>query len=199
MEAGAKMMMGERQVDRAALFYEFSLEKHVPVDHMLRAIDRFVDLGKVRRHLAPFYSTTGRPSVDPELLIRMLVIGYCYGIRSERRLCEEVHLNLAYRWFCRLGLVGEVPDHSTFSKNRHGRFRASDLLRQVFEAVVRRGMAEGLVGGDGFAVDGSLIKADASRQKGIEGARGWAPEASGRAVDEYLAVLDDAAFGAATQ
>ncbi|HEX2483639.1 MAG TPA: IS1182 family transposase [Methylomirabilota bacterium] len=192
-------MMGERQVDRAALFYEFSLEKHVPVDHMLRAIDRFVDLGKVRRHLAPFYSTTGRPSVDPELLIRMLVIGYCYGIRSERRLCEEVHLNLAYRWFCRLGLVGEVPDHSTFSKNRHGRFRASDLLRQVFEAVVRRGMAEGLVGGDGFAVDGSLIKADASRQKGIEGARGWAPEASGRAVDEYLAVLDDAAFGAATQ
>ena len=166
---------------------------------MLRSIDRFVDCGKVRRHLAPFYSTTGRPSVDPELLIRMLVIGYCYGIRSERRLCEEVHLNLAYRWFCRLGLVGEVPDHSTFSKNRHGRFRASDLLRQVFEAVVRRGMAEGLVGGDGFAVDGSLIKADASRQKGIEGARGWSPEASGRAVDEYLAVLDDAAFGAATQ
>ena len=191
-------MMGERQVDQSALFYEFSLEKHVPADHMLRAIDRFVDLGEVRPYLAPFYSTTGRPSVDPELLIRMLIIGYCYGIRSERRLCEEVHLNLGYRWFCRLGLAGEVPDHSTFSKNRHGRFRESDLLRQVFETVLRRCIEEGLVGGDGFAVDGSLIKADASRQKGVEGAKGLAPEVSGRAVDEYLAVLDDAAFGAAT-
>ena len=169
------------------------------VDHMLRSIDRFVDLGDVRPHLAPFYSTTGRPSVDPELLIRMLIIGYCFGIRSERRLCEEVHLNLGYRWFCRLGLAGEVPDHSTFSKNRHGRFRASDLLRQVFETVLRRCIEEGLVGGDGFAVDGSLIKADASRQKGVEGAKGLAPEVSGRAVDEYLAVLDDAAFGAATE
>ena len=122
-------MMGERQVDESALFYEFSLEKHVPAGHMLRAIDRFVDLGEVRPHLAPFYSTTGRPSVDPELLIRVLIIGYCYGICSERRLCEEVHLNLGYRWFCRLGLAGEVPDHSTFSKNRHSRFRESDLLR----------------------------------------------------------------------
>jgi transposase len=124
-----KVMMGERQVDRGALFYEFSLEKQVFTDRVLRSIDRFVDLGPVRTHLASFYSSTGRPSIDPELLVRMLVIGYCYGIRSERRLCEEVHLNLAYRWFCRLGLAGEVPDHSTFSKNRHGRFRASDLLR----------------------------------------------------------------------
>ena len=193
------MMLGERQVDQGALFYEFSVEKQVPADHMLRAIDRFVDLGDVRTHLAPFYSTTGRPSVDPELLIRMLIIGYCFGIRSERRLCEEVHLNLGYRWFCRLGLAGEVPDHSTFSKNRHGRFRESDLLRQVFETVLRRCLEEGLVAGDGFAVDGSLIKADASRQKGVEGAKGLAPEVSGRAVDEYLAALDDAAFGAATE
>jgi transposase len=192
-------MMGERQVDQGALFYEFSLEKQVPFDHMLRTIDRFVDLSEVRTHLTPFYSTTGRPSIDPELLIRMLIIGYCYGIRSERRLCEEVHLNLAYRWFCRLGLAGEVPDHSTFSKNRHGRFRESDLLRQVFETVLRRCLKEGLVAGDGFAVDGSLIKADASRQKGVDGAKGLAPEVSGRAVDEYLAVLDDAAFGAATE
>jgi transposase len=192
-------MMGRLQVDQGALFYEFSLERHVPVDHMLRAIDRFVDLGEVRTHLTPFYSSTGRPSIDPELLIRMLIIGYCYGIRSERRLCEEVHLNLAYRWFCRLGLAGEVPDHSTFSKNRHGRFRDSDLLRQVFETVLRRCLKEGLVGGDGFAVDGSLIKADASRQKGVAGAQGLAPEVSSRAVDEYLAVLDDAAFGAATE
>ena len=157
------MMMGERQVDQGDLFYEFSLEKQVPFDHMLRAIDRFVDLSDVRGpHL------TGRPSIDPELLIRMLFIGYCYGIRSERRLCEEVHLNLAYRWFCRLGLAGEVPDHSTFSKNRHGRFRETFYgicLRQC----CGRCLEEGLVGGDGFAVDGSLIRADASRQKGVEG------------------------------
>ena len=131
-------MMGPRQVDQAPLFYEFSLERHVPVAHLLRAIDRFVDLSEVRSHLAPFYSSTGRPSIDPELLVRMLLVGYCYGIRSERRLCEEVHLNLAYRWFCRLGLDGEVPDHSTFSKNRHGRFRDCDLQRRLFETVVRR-------------------------------------------------------------
>ncbi len=148
--------------------------------------------------MAPFYSSTGRPSIDPELLIRMLIVGYCFGICSERRLCEEVHLNLAYRWFCRLGLDGDVPDHSTFSKNRHGRFRESDLLRQLFETVVRRCMAEGLVGGEGFAVDASLIAADANRQSGVEGAKGLDPELSSRAVDEYLAVLDDAAFGAAT-
>jgi transposase len=140
----------------------------------------------------------GRPSIDPELMIRMLIAGYCFGIRSERRLCEEVHLNLAYRWFCRLGLDGHVPDHSTFSKNRHGRFRESDLLRRVFETVLRRCIREGLVGGEAFAVDASLIKADANRQNGVEGEKGLPPEATGRAVKEYLAVLDDAAFGAAT-
>src|SRR3954453_8084921 len=164
-------MMG-RQVEQAALFYEFSLEKHVPADHLLRSIDRFVELGELRRELAAFYSAIGRPSVDPELMIRMLIVGYCFGIRSERRLCEEVHLNLAYRWFCRLGLDGDVPNHSTFSKNRHGRFRDSDLLRHVFETIVRRCMAEGLVGGEGFAVDAGLIKADANRQKGVEGDKG---------------------------
>ena len=140
-------MMGHRQVEQAALFYEFSLERHVPADHLLRSIDRFVEFGELRRELAPFYSAMGRPSVDPELMIRMLIVGYCFGIRSERRLCEEVHLNLAYRWFCRLGLDGDVPDHSTFSKNRHGRFRDSDLLRRLFETVLRRCMDEGLVGG----------------------------------------------------
>jgi len=192
-------MMGERRVDQGALFFEFSLERHVPTDHLLRAVDRFIDLNELRAHLAPFYSETGRPSIDPELLMRMLLVGYCYGIRSERRLCEEVHLNLAYRWFCRLGLDGAVPDHSTFSKNRHGRFRDSDLLRHLFETVLRRCMTEGLVGGEGFAVDASLIKADANRQKGVEGLKGLAPEMTSRAIDEYLAVLDDAAFGAATQ
>ena len=192
-------MMGLRQVEQAALFYEFSLERHVPPDHLLRSIDRFVELGELRRELAGFYSSIGRPSVDPDLMIRMLLIGYCFGIRSERRLCEEVHLNLAYRWFCRLGLDGAVPDHSTFSKNRHGRFRESDLFRRVFETVLCRCIQERLVGGEGFAVDASLIKADANRQKGIEGDKGLPPEAAGRAIDEYLAVLDDAAFGAATE
>jgi transposase len=191
-------MMGPRQVEQGALFYNFSLDTHVPTDHMLRSIDRFVDLSDLRRELAPFYSSTGRPSVDPELMIRMLIIGYCLGIRSERRLCEEVHLNLAYRWFCRLGLDGPVPDHSTFSKNRHGRFRDSDVLRRLFEMILNRCIEEGLVGGEGFAVDGSLIKADASRQKGVEGSTGLAPESTSRAVQEYLAVLDDTAFGAAT-
>src|SRR5246127_4896120 len=191
-------MMGHRQVEQAALFYEFSLEKHIPADHLLRSIDRFVDLEEIRRDLAPFYSSIGRPSIDPELMIRMLLIGYCFGIRSERRLCDEVHLNLAYRWFCRLGLDGAVPDHSTFSKNRHGRFRQSDLFRRVFESVLRRCIEERLACGEGFAGDASLIKADANRQKGIKGDRGLPPEAAGRAVSEYLAVLDDAAFGAAT-
>jgi len=192
-------MMGHRQVEQAALFYEFSLERHVPADHLLRSIDRFVELGELRRELTPFYSTIGRPSIDPELMIRMLIVGYCFGIRSERRLCDEVHLNLAYRWFCRLGLDGDVPDHSTFSKNRHGRFRDSDLLRRLFETVLRRCLDEGLVGKENLAVDASLIKADANRQNGIEGEKGLPPEAAGRAVDEYLAVLDDAAFGAATE
>jgi transposase len=191
-------MMGRQQVEQAALFYEFSLERHVPADHLLRSIDRFVELGELRRELSGFYSPIGRPSIAPELMIRMLLVGYCFGIRSERRLCEEVHLNLAYRWFCRLGLDGDVPDHSTFSKNRHGRFRESDLLRRLFEMILRRCLDEGLVGGESFAVDASLIEADANRQKGIEGEKGLPPEATGRAVDEYLAVLDDAAFGAAT-
>jgi transposase len=191
-------MIGERPTAQGALFYGFSLERHVPADHLLRSIDRFVDLGDIRQHLRPFYSEMGRPSIDPELMIRMLMVGYCFGIRSERRLCDEVHLNLAYRWFCRLGLEGDVPDHSTFSKNRHGRFRDSDLLRQLFETTVKRCVAEGLVGGDGFAVDGSLIRADANRQHFHAGEDGLPSDLSSRAVDEYLAALDDAAFGAAT-
>src|SRR5271170_1851261 len=191
-------MMGERCVRQDALFYEFSLERHIPADHLLRSIDRFVEFEDLRRELAPFYSNIGRPSIDPELMIRMLLVGYCFGIRSERRLCDEVHLNLAYRWFCRLGLDGSVPDHSTFSKNRHGRFRESDLLRRLFETVLQRCIDEGLVGGEGFAVDASLIQADASDRTRVEGAAGLPPDAAGRAVEEYLAVLDDAAFGAAT-
>src|SRR3954464_13002625 len=195
-------MMGPRRVDQAALFYEFSLERHVPAGHLLRSIDRFVDLSEVRSHLAPFYSSTGRPSIDPELLVRMLLVGYCYGIRSERRLCEEVHLNLAYRWFCRLGLPRGVPDHSTFSKNRHGRFRDCDLLRKLFETVVRRCMAEGLVEGTAFAVDASLIAADANKQRSAAGSDevDWdAIARTRRSVREYLDTLDEAAWGAASE
>ncbi len=195
-------MMGPRQEAQSALFYEFCLEDHVPADHLLRSIDRFVDLSDVRRHLASSYSSTGRPSVDPELMIRMLLVGYCMGIRSERRLCEEVHLNLAYRWFCRLDLVDPVPDHSTFSKNRHGRFRDSDLLRHVFETVVARCITEGLVSGQRLAVDASLIAADTNRQNSSSQSE-WEldkinPEDAPRAVREYLETLDEAAFGAAT-
>ncbi len=186
----------------ARLFYDFDLEAHVPADHMLRKIDRFLDVGTIHQQLKPYYSHLGRPSIDPELIVRMLVIGYVLGIRSERRLCDEVHLNLAYRWFCRLGLDAKVPDHSTFSKYRHGKFRDSDLLRLVFEAVVARCISEGLVGGHGFAVDASLIEADVDRMNS-SAQEEWNvsaidPDDAPRAVREYLDVLDDKAFGAST-
>lgn len=191
-------MMGPRQEAQAALFYEFDLDGHVPSDHILRQIDRFVDLSDIRSLLTPYYSSIGRPSIDPELMIRMLLVGYCMGIRSERRLCEEVHLNLAYRWFCRLDLNDAIPDHSTFSKNRHGRFRESGLFRHLFNTVLARCIAEGLVGGDDFGVDASLIKADASRYTKMDMADWSVPEQISHATQEYLDTLDDAAFGAST-
>lgn len=154
-------MIGFQRDNQKRLFYSFDLEDHVPQNHLLRGINQHLDLTNLRHHLADYYSHTGRPSIDPELMIRMLIIGYSYGIRSERRLCEEVHLNLAYRWFCHLGLEDAVPDHSTFSKNRHGRFRESGVFRWVFDEVVRRCMTAGLVKGEGFAVDASLIAANA--------------------------------------
>jgi transposase len=195
-------MMGQQSGGQAKLFYEFCLEDRVPADHLLRKIDRFLELGDLRRDLEPFYSPMGRPSIDPELMIRMLVVGYCFGIRSERRLCAEVDLNLAYRWFCRLGLEGRIPDHSTFSKSRHGRFRDSDAFRRVFEMVVRRAIAEGLVGGEGFAVDASLIAADANKQRSVPGTNevDWEALAkTRRSVREYLDKLDEAAWGAASE
>jgi len=194
-------MMGQHGGNQDRLFYSFNLEDHVPQNHLLRGIDCFLDLSDLRRHLLPFYSHTGRPSIDPELLIRMLIVGYCFGIRSERRLCEEVHLNLAYRWFCRLGLEDPVPDHSTFSRNRHGRFRASETFRWLFDEIVRRCMAAGLVKGEGFAVDASIVAADASRQRGVPGDQqtDWTdPALSTRAVREYLEALDDEEPAAAT-
>ena len=193
-------MMGQSGGDQNRLFYSFNLDQHVPADHLLRGIDRVLDLSDLRQHLAPFYSHTGRPSIDPVLMIRMLLVGYCFGIRSERRLCEEVHLNLGYRWFCRLGLEDKVPDHSSFSKNRHGRFRESNVFRHVFEGVVRRCMAEGLVRGEGFAIDASVVKADANRQRGVPSTEAidWSkPELGTRAVHEYLQALEqDGQIGA---
>jgi transposase len=170
----------------------------VPAEHLLRSVDRFVELDGLSASWHRFTARWGGLRSIPELMIRMLIVGYRLGIRSELRLCEEVHLNLAYRWFCRLGLDCAVPDHSTFPKNRHGRFRDSDLLRRLFETVLQRCIDEGLVGGEGFAVDASMIKADASRQRCVPGMEWQVPEAANHAVREYLAVLDDAAFGSAT-
>jgi transposase len=186
-------MMGSQDDHQDQFFYNFRLADHVPEDHLLRRIDAVLDLSGLREHLAPHYSHLGRPSIDPELMIRMLIVGYCYGIRSERQLCEEVALNLAYRWFCRLSIEDPVPHHSTFSRTRHGRFRESDALRYVFEQVVERCMAEGFVGGAGFAVDASVVRADASRQTFMDrdDDDDWPrPSGGSRPVKEYLAVLD---------
>ena len=157
-------MMGRLETQEN-LFYRFRIEDHVPQDHLLRRIDWLLDFEAIRAELAALYSHTGRPSVDPELMLRMLLIGYLYGIRSERRLVEEVHLNLAYRWFCKLGLEGRVPDRSTFSKNRHGRFADGDVLRRLFESVVEKCVGFGIVGGTDAAIDGSTIEADANRDR----------------------------------
>ena len=186
--------MGHQPTGQNQLFYEFCLDDYVPQDHLLRQIDPFLNLKSLRQHLSPFYSHTGRPSIDPELMMRMLIIGYCFGLRSERRLCEEVRVNLAYRWFCRLGLHDEVPDHSTFSKNRHGRFRDSDAFRHLFETVLQRCMKEGLVKGEGFATDASIIKADAHRQRRLPGEDviDWGdPTQATRPVREYLSALEE--------
>ena len=191
--------MGRQSGGQEHLFYSFDLESVIPQNHLLRGIDRCLDLADLRQHLAEYYSHTGRPSIDPELMVRMLVVGYCYGIRSERRLCEEVHLNLAYRWFCRLGLEDVVPNHSTFSKNRHGRFRESGTFRWVFDKVVRACMQAGLVKGEGFAVDASIIEAEAGSKLAMPGDEPhvWQnPAHCKRAVREYLEGLDNEALGA---
>ena len=188
-------MMG-RQVEQGALFYEVRLEQRVPIGHLLRRIDAILDLSFVREVMAPHYAQGGRPSVDPELLLRMLLVGYLYGVRSERRLREEVDLNLAYRWFCRLDLDGRVPDHSTFTKNRHGRFRESGLMRELFERVVEQCLVTGLADTDHVVVDGTHVKADANKQRCVktpaELPRAEAGAGASRAVREYLADLDDA-------
>src|SRR5882757_9831571 len=193
-------MMGRLKSDQGQLFYAFRLGEAVPEDHMVRKIDAALDLSWLRSELAPQYSSMGRPSIDPELMIRMLVVGYVFAIRSERLICREVQVNLAYRWFCKLGIEDAVPDHSAFSRARNERFREGDVFRRVFERVVEACIAAGLVGGEGFAVDASLIQADGNKHRSIPGAN-WSkdidPEQARRAVKEYLAQLDDSAYGAA--
>src|SRR6516225_8696328 len=187
-------MMGRQDRDQGQLFYEFNLDEVIPEEHLLRRMNVFVTgvLADLHQQLRPFYSEIGRPSVDPELMIRMLIVGYCYGIRHERRLCEEVKLHLGYRWFCKLDLNDKVPHHSTFSINRLDRFRESDILRHVFERVVAACMEEGLVKGEGFAVDASVMEANASRYHGkAPDELEWTDtQRQKRAVAEYLAGLE---------
>ena len=194
-------MMGRRKSEQGQLFYAFDLDAVVPDDHQVRRIAAVLDLTWVRAELAPHYSHTGRPSIDPELMIRMLILGYVFAIRSERALCREVQLNLAYRWFCGLGIEDKIPDHSAFTRARNERFRECDVFRRVFERVVTACMKAGFVGGTVFAVDASLIAADANKCRSIPGDE-WSheinPETAKRAVQDYLANLDDPAWGAAT-
>jgi transposase len=194
-------MMGRREDGQGQFFYAFDLDKVVPPDHLVRQIDSILDLSWVHKELAPYYSHTGRPSIDPVLMIRMLIIGYVFAIRSERALCRDVQVNFAYRWFCGLSVEDKIPDHSAFSRARNDRFCDSDIFRSVFERVVGACLGAGLVGGEGFAVDASLIVADANKQRSIPGPE-WSKELdaqeASRAAKEYLATLDDAAFGAAS-
>lgn len=194
--------MGRLNRDQGQLFYSFSLDEAVPDDHPVREIAAVLDLSWVHAELAPYYPQLGRPSIDPVLMIRMLIVGYVFAIRSERALCRDVRVNLAYRWFCGLSIEDKIPDHSAFSRARGDRFRASDVFRSVFERVVGACIAAGLVGGEGFAVDASLIMADANKQRSTPGPQ-WSKEldaqAVSRATREYLATLDDAAFGAASE
>jgi transposase len=187
-------MMGRQDRDQRQLFYEFNLDDVIPSDHLLRRLNVFATavLSDLHERLKPFYSDMGRPSIDPELMIRMLLVGYCYGIRHERRLCQEVALHLAYRWFCKLELDDPVPHHSTFSVNRLGRFRESEILRHIFERVVAACMATGLVKGEGFAVDASVMEANASRYHGkAPDELDWTDaQRQKRAVAEYLAGLE---------
>ena len=195
-------MMGRQENGQGQFFYSFDLDEVVPSDHLVRQIDGLLDLGWVHKELAPYYSHTGRPSIDPALMIRMLILGYVFAIRSERALCREVQVNLAYRWFCGLGIEDRIPDHSAFTRARNERFRDHDVFRHVFEHVVASCIKAGLVGGDGFAVDASLIAADANKCRSTPGDK-WShdidPTRARRAVQDYLANLDNPAWGRASE
>ena len=194
-------MMGRLNHDQEQFFYSFRLDEAVPNDHPVREIAAVLDLSWVHSELAPYYSRLGRPSIDPVLMIRMLIVGYVFAIRSERALCRDLQVNLAYRWFCGLSIEDKIPDHSAFSRVRHERFHNSGIFRNVFERVVGTCIGAGLVGGEGFAVDASLIVADANKQRSTPGAQ-WNKaldaQTASRATKEYLATLDDTAYGAAS-
>jgi transposase len=181
-------MMGQ-QPRTDSLFYYFRLEDQIPNDHLLKRLDRFIDFAFVRERLRDTYSAVGRPSIDPEVLLRLLLVGYLYGITSERRLMEEVRMHLAYRWFSRLGFEREIPDHSTFSKNRHGRFRGTGVFLEVFEEIVRRCLKAGLVEGKRLTVDGTMVTANASPQRGTKPERLGEVARVSRTVRDYLADL----------
>src|SRR4030042_4772984 len=195
-------MMGRLDRDQGRLFYSFCLDDVVPVDHRVREIAAVLDLSWVHTELAPHYPVMGRPVCDPVLRLRMLILGYVFAIRSERAICRETQVNLAYRWFCGLSIEDRIPDHSAFTRARNERFRDSDILRRVFERVVEGCIAAGLVGAEEFAVDASLIAAGANKPPSLPGSE-WNkerdPREASRAVKEYLAAPDDPGFGAATK
>ena len=183
---GALLIMMGQHNRSESLFYYFRIEDHIPKDHLLRLVDRHVEFGFVRENLKASYSHTGRPSIDPEVLLRILLIGYLYGITSERRLVEDVGMHLAYRWFTGLGFDQEIPHHSTFSKNRHGRFQESPLFLELLERIVQRCMNVGLLKGVDLLVDSTQIRADASPDRTI--AREQLPEIAkvNRTVRQYV-------------
>ena len=186
---GLLIMMGQH--DRSeALFYYFRLEDQVPETHLLRLIEKHISFAFVREKLKASYSDTGRPSIDPELLLRILLIGYLYGITSERKLVEELRMHLAWRWFTGLGFDQEIPHHSTFSKNRHGRFQESKLFEELFEQIVRQCVEVGLVQGKHLSVDGSFVEANAAKESRIP--REQLAEAAqvNQSVRQYLVELE---------
>src|SRR6202171_3652835 len=187
---GLLIMMGQH--DRSeALFYYFRLEDQVPESHLLRQIEKHISLAFVREKLKESYSDTGRPSIDPELLLRILLIGYLYGITSERKLVEELRMHLAWRWFTGLGFDQEIPHHSTFSKNRHGRFQESKVFEQLFEEIVARCLEVGLVQGDNLSVDGRFVEANASKESRIPREQMAEAAKVNRNVRQYLAELEE--------
>lgn len=190
MLGGLLLMMGHSSRGES-LFYYFKLEDQVPENHLLRLIDRHVDLGLVREKLKSFYSDTGRPSIDPELLLRILLVGYLYGVTSERKLVEELRMHLAWRWFTGLGFDQEIPHHSTFSKNRHGRFQESNLFRELFEEIVRRCFDAGLVKGEHMSVDGSFVQANADHHSRVPREQLAEVAEVHRTVRQYLAELEE--------
>src|ERR1700747_1981606 len=186
---GLLIMVGQH--DRSeALFYYFRLEEHVPETHLLRLIEKHISFAFVREQLKGSYSETGQPSIDPELLLRILLIGYLYGISSERKLVEELRMHLAWRWFTGLGFDEDVPHHSTFSKNRHGRFQESKVFEQLFEEVVAQCCAVGLVRGDKLSVDGTFVEANASKESRIPREQLMEAARVNRTVRQYLAELE---------